>query len=162
MTISRWILLRMTNASNKSCRENQNTQFLFSYFFSENRAVYELMSKNMLKPEGPQTMWRLRVACWIRKATRTPAHAAPLHPPPHVRTISLSLSHTHALVKASERYVIRTLPLFLNLHKFFHCDDDDDDDDNNNNNNNTVRHKGCHLVDFHVYNHRAKVFLKNW
>jgi hypothetical protein len=24
------------------------------FFFSENRAVYEIMSKNMVEPEGPQ------------------------------------------------------------------------------------------------------------
>ena len=38
----------------KSCRENQNTHFVFCNFFSENRAVYEIMSKNMEEPEGPQ------------------------------------------------------------------------------------------------------------
>jgi hypothetical protein len=32
MTISRSVLLRMTNVSNKSCRENQNKHFLFSNF----------------------------------------------------------------------------------------------------------------------------------
>ena len=30
MPISRWILLRMRNVSDKSCRENQNTHFIFS------------------------------------------------------------------------------------------------------------------------------------
>ena len=25
-----------------------------NFFFSENRAVYEIMSKNMVEPEGPQ------------------------------------------------------------------------------------------------------------
>jgi hypothetical protein len=27
---------------------------LNNFFFSENRAVYEVMSKNMIEPEGPQ------------------------------------------------------------------------------------------------------------
>ena len=36
----------------------------------ENRAVYELMWKNMVQPERPQMKkWRLRIACWIPKAT---------------------------------------------------------------------------------------------
>ena len=41
MTTSRWILLRMRNVSNKSCRKNQNTCFMFSGFFPENRAVWD-------------------------------------------------------------------------------------------------------------------------
>jgi len=39
MIISRSFLLRMINISDTSCRENQNTHFVFSNFFSENRAV---------------------------------------------------------------------------------------------------------------------------
>jgi len=36
----------------------------------ENRAVYEIMSKNMVEPDRPQmTMWHKRLACWITKAT---------------------------------------------------------------------------------------------
>jgi hypothetical protein len=33
LIISRSVLLRMRNVSDKSCRENQNTHFLFSDFF---------------------------------------------------------------------------------------------------------------------------------
>ena len=36
----------------KICRENQNTDFMFS--ISENSAVYELMWKNMVGPDRPQ------------------------------------------------------------------------------------------------------------
>jgi hypothetical protein len=40
--------------------------------FSENRAVYEIMWKNVVQPEGPQmTTWRTRIACWIPEATNT-------------------------------------------------------------------------------------------
>ena len=39
-------------------------------FFSENRTVYEIMSKNAAKPGRSQvTIWRLRIACWITSAT---------------------------------------------------------------------------------------------
>ena len=38
----------------KSCRENQNTHFMFSNFFPENRTVYEVMSKNIVETEAPQ------------------------------------------------------------------------------------------------------------
>jgi hypothetical protein len=56
----------------KSCRENQNTQFALDIFV-ENSAVYEIMwGKNILEPERLQmTTWRMRIACWIRKATNT-------------------------------------------------------------------------------------------
>jgi hypothetical protein len=35
-------------------RENQNTHFLFSTVFSESRAVYETMWRNMVEPGWPQ------------------------------------------------------------------------------------------------------------
>ena len=94
MTISRWIIRRMGNVSNDNCRENQSTHFVFSDF-SENRAVYKIMSKNMVEPERTPTIWRLRVAYWISKPTRSQAHArarAPktTHPLTHTHT------HTHA------------------------------------------------------------------
>jgi hypothetical protein len=54
MTISRRIIFRMRNILDKRCLENQNTYFMFSNYFSENRAVYEIMSINMVEPEGPQ------------------------------------------------------------------------------------------------------------
>ena len=38
----------------KNCRENQNTRFIFKKFFFENRAVYEIMWKNMLEPDRSQ------------------------------------------------------------------------------------------------------------
>ena len=39
-----------------------------------NRAVHEKMWKNIVKPGRPQmTKWRVRIACWITKATNTPS-----------------------------------------------------------------------------------------
>jgi hypothetical protein len=48
--------LRMRHASDKICRENPNTYFMFNNLFSENQAVYEIMLKNMVQPDGPQTI----------------------------------------------------------------------------------------------------------
>jgi hypothetical protein len=42
LTISCWITLRMKNVSDKRCRGNQNTHFIFNNFFPENRNVYEI------------------------------------------------------------------------------------------------------------------------
>jgi hypothetical protein len=54
MTLSPSFTAKMRDISNKSLRENQSTHFLFSDFFSKNRAVYEIMQKNLVVPEGPQ------------------------------------------------------------------------------------------------------------
>jgi hypothetical protein len=44
---------------------------LCSVFFL-NRAVYENMWKNIVERGRPQmTIWRMRIACWIPKATHT-------------------------------------------------------------------------------------------
>jgi len=45
--ISCSILLRMTNVSDK----NQNTHIIYTFL---NRAVYEIMWKNMVDPDRPQ------------------------------------------------------------------------------------------------------------
>ena len=46
--------------------------FCYIYFFVENSAVYETMWKNIVEPDRPQmTIWRMRIACWITKATNT-------------------------------------------------------------------------------------------
>jgi hypothetical protein len=57
----------------KFCRGNQDTHFVFSnFFFSENRAVYEIIWKGVIQPERPQmTIWRTRIAYWVPKATDT-------------------------------------------------------------------------------------------
>jgi len=47
--ISRSNLLRMRNVSGESCRGIQNTNFVF-----KNRAVYEMMWKNIVEPAKPQ------------------------------------------------------------------------------------------------------------
>ena len=59
----------MRNASDKVCRENQNT-FYVQYFFFENRSVCEIMWKNIVEHDSSQvTIWHLLIACWIPKAT---------------------------------------------------------------------------------------------
>jgi hypothetical protein len=59
----------------KRCRENQNTHFVFSDCFSK---IVPFMryceKKNIVQPGRPQmTIWRMRIACWIPKATNTDA-----------------------------------------------------------------------------------------
>ena len=49
------------------------THILYSVTFSfENRAVYEKMWKNIVERGRPRmTIWRMRIECWIPKATNT-------------------------------------------------------------------------------------------
>jgi hypothetical protein len=64
----------MRNVPDKSCRGNQNTHFLFHnvFFFVENRAVYQIMWKDIVEREKSQmTIWRMRRACCIPMATYT-------------------------------------------------------------------------------------------
>ena len=70
--------------------EKIKTQIFSLNFLSKNRAVYEIISKNVVEPERPQmTPWRMRVSCWISKATHAQAHANAL-------LRALSLTHTRA------------------------------------------------------------------
>jgi hypothetical protein len=53
--------------------EKLETHVLFSIiFFFENHAVCEIMWKNCVQPDRSQeTTGRIRIACWIPKATNT-------------------------------------------------------------------------------------------
>ena len=43
------------NVLDKICTQNQNTHFMFNNFFFENRAVYDIMSKDMESNEPQMT-----------------------------------------------------------------------------------------------------------
>ena len=66
----------MENVSDKSFRETRNTHFILKKsFFSDNRAVYEIMWKNIVERVRPQiTIWRMRIAYLIIKTTHTHTH----------------------------------------------------------------------------------------
>jgi len=65
----------MRNISEKGCKENQNTHITFNNSPPpENRAVYEIMWKNMAELDRPHTtLRRMRLACWLFKATDIPS-----------------------------------------------------------------------------------------
>jgi hypothetical protein len=65
------ILLRMRNDSDKVCTVNQNQNFTFNSFFSENLAVYETMWKKFCgagEATDDNIIRRIRFACWKNKA----------------------------------------------------------------------------------------------
>jgi len=58
------------------CRAYKFKYFTFKNLLSpENRAVYEVMWKNIVLPDRLQmTIRRMRIACWTTKATHTHTH----------------------------------------------------------------------------------------
>ena len=74
ITVSFWILLRMRNFVDRSCRENQNTHFVFNNFY-DNRASWDNVEECGWAIEATKhTIRRMRVACWVRKTIRAHAH----------------------------------------------------------------------------------------
>jgi len=52
--------------------EKGKTNNFCSMTFFENRVIYEIMWKNAVESGGPKmTIWRMRIAYWITKATNT-------------------------------------------------------------------------------------------
>jgi hypothetical protein len=108
--ISRSVLLRMRDVSDKSCRENQNTHFVLinSFFFFENCPVYEILWKNITEWGRPQMkIWHMPIACWIPKATNTHTEyvkliAFPLQQWLHVRASMLHYTYTACLVLCTQ------------------------------------------------------------
>ena len=116
----------MRNVLDESCRKNQSTHFMFSYFFRKS-TVY-----NVEKYSGERgatndvTIWRIRVACWISKAIYTYAHAhahAPGHP--HARN---ARTHEHAhtdlyviLIAFPQKRWFRESALYLDCPSCSHC-----------------------------------------
>jgi len=71
LIISHSFILRMKNVLEKSCREYQNTHFIFSDFFQKSYCLWD-MWKNIAEPDRQHmTIWLMCIAWWIRKATNT-------------------------------------------------------------------------------------------
>jgi hypothetical protein len=93
LVISCSVLLRPTEKCFSQLQGNTKHIFcsITSLFF-ENCAFYEIMSKNILEPGRPlKTIWPMRIACWISKATNT--HSG------YVTIIAFPLQQTHFSVK---------------------------------------------------------------
>ena len=86
--------------------EKITTYILCWTTFSENRAVYEIMSKNMVEPERPNTIiWRTRIARWIKMATNTDSV--------YVRILALPQKSSSRYRASTLRCTFVTLPVFL-------------------------------------------------
>jgi hypothetical protein len=96
----------------KVVRENHNTHFMFNHFFFENSAGNETMWNNTVEPKGPQmTICRMRMACWIIKATNTHSEYVilivfPLQQWLHERTSILRYTHIACLGRVYHHTII--------------------------------------------------------
>ena len=74
VTISCWILLRMINISDKSCRQNQNTCFMFNTSFLRKscRSWNNVEKYSRARQAVDNNKIRhMHIACWIPEATNT-------------------------------------------------------------------------------------------
>jgi len=73
LSLSLSIILRSEMFQTEVVDKIKTRIFLICNIFSrENRAVYEVMWKNKVKPDAPEmTIRGMRCACWITKATNT-------------------------------------------------------------------------------------------
>jgi hypothetical protein len=63
--------LKIINISDTSCKESQNTRFMFNKGFPKIVPFYEITWKNTVKPDRPQmVIMHMCIACCIHKATR--------------------------------------------------------------------------------------------
>ena len=82
----------------KKIVEKIKTHILCSVtFFSQNRTVYEIMSKNVVEPERTQTIWRQRVIYIISEQAHACAHTpTPTHSLTQTHTRAHGRTHAHA------------------------------------------------------------------
>ena len=74
--------------------------------FFENRAIYEIMWKNIVEPDRVHTtIWRMCIECRICEATHTHSDYA----------IRIACHCNNGCTNAPQCYVIRTLPVLLEI-----------------------------------------------
>jgi hypothetical protein len=69
--LSRSVLLRMRRVSDKICKENQNTHFMFSNFFRKYCPLGDNVEKYCTGGQATDDIRRMRIACWLPKPTNT-------------------------------------------------------------------------------------------
>ena len=92
--ISHWIILRMRNILDKSCKGNQNKHFMFrNFFFRESCRLWDNIEKygGASRATNDFTVWCIWVAWWISKATCTNMRA---HAHTSERTRARARAHT--------------------------------------------------------------------
>ena len=106
--ISRSVLFRMRNVSDRIFRENQNTHLKLNNMLLENRAVHEIMLINTVKPGRPQAT--------VQYGARA-LHAGKLRLHPSTQnTQNVLLFHCNGDCRNRQQcYAIRAMPGCLGL-----------------------------------------------
>jgi hypothetical protein len=100
----------MRNVLGKRCRKNKKTHFMFSNFFSLQKS--HRLSDNVEKcgrdrgATNDVTIWRIRVACWISKATCTARMR--MHTPTRPDSLMHALARMHTHRPISDTYCFTT------------------------------------------------------
>jgi len=69
--------MSVSSSNSEKCSQTEEVDdikihVLFSVASFKNRAIYDMRRKNIVEPDGPEmTIWRVRFACWVTKATNT-------------------------------------------------------------------------------------------
>ena len=93
---------RMRIVSGKSCREKSKHVYYVHSLFFINLTIYDLMWKNVVELDMPQmTIWHMRIACWILKATYTHSKYA----------ILIAFQCIIGCTNVPQSYAMHTLPL---------------------------------------------------
>jgi len=73
MIIFRWIVCRIRNVSDGSCKNNQNTYFIFNKFFWISCRLWGNVEKHGTARQvtDEDITLRMHIACWITKTTNT-------------------------------------------------------------------------------------------
>jgi hypothetical protein len=92
----------MRNILDNICTQNQTANFIFNNFFSENRATYEIMRKNMGEPQTPQMTVEYG-ACALLAGQETLLKRTHIHKPTlagtHTPTHARTHTHTHTRLR---------------------------------------------------------------
>ena len=85
--------------------------FIFKNVFFENIFVFEIMWKNIVEPGRPQmTMWHMRIACWIPKATNTHSESE----------ILIAFPLNNGCMSVIQHHIIYTLPVVVDIFAMQH------------------------------------------
>ena len=103
MTISRWILLKMRNVSEKRCRENQNTHFMISKvfptitpFMRSFRKIWWRQRPQMTSQCGADALHAGKAKLRARTACKRPRAQVTTHTHTHTNEEYLLLSHSNS------------------------------------------------------------------
>ena len=120
MIISRSILIRIRNVSDKSCKENQNTQLTFNnFFFRKSFALWDNVEKygTAGKATDDSVIRRKRFACWITYATNTYSEFVPLQQWFRERSSTVRLYvHWPSCLLSSYRWTLYSLSYWQSLN----------------------------------------------